>query len=312
MPGRGLAPAAARRSPGCGRCGKASRRGLRERRGETRFPGPARARLGRRPRRGRAGARRATESARRRAGRTRGERSAPPARGVRSCRRRVARSSAHRLLHERVDPGFNAVSQLLQREGAGPHGAVVEVRVVLEAERCVPRLELRRALEEADDLAVLGIRGHPVPESRREGWRAGFDHRMEPLAHGPIRFPHRGDLREHGAFPVCLIRARAGARVPLLRGLIGGALGASGTFTHSCSLSAQRTAALISSLLICGKAPHLAKTSANCCTLSAPIFSTISLTDSISSKLNPPELASVATPAGFLMMALWPAALRER
>src|SRR5712691_7150909 len=33
--------------------------------------------------------------------------------------------------------------------------------------------ELLRALEEADDLAVLGIRGHPVPESRREGWRAG-------------------------------------------------------------------------------------------------------------------------------------------
>src|SRR5262249_17526353 len=52
---------------------------------ETRFPGPARARLQRRPRPGRAGARRATGSARRRAGRTRGEKSAPPARAVRSC-----------------------------------------------------------------------------------------------------------------------------------------------------------------------------------------------------------------------------------
>ena len=40
--------------------------------------------------------------------------------------------------------------------------------VVVEAECRVPRLELLRGLEEADDLAVLGIRGHPVPELRRE------------------------------------------------------------------------------------------------------------------------------------------------
>jgi hypothetical protein len=40
------------------------------------------------------------------------------------------------------------------------------------------------ALVEADDLAVLGMRGHPVPESRREGWRAGFDDGMEPLDQG--------------------------------------------------------------------------------------------------------------------------------
>jgi hypothetical protein len=33
-------------------------------------------------------------------------------------------------------------------------------------------------LEEADDIAVLGMRGHPVPESRREGWRAGLDDRV--------------------------------------------------------------------------------------------------------------------------------------
>src|SRR5712691_4795164 len=31
---------------------------------------------------------------------------------------------------------------------------------------------------------------------------------MEPLAHGAIRFPHRGDLREHGAFPFRLVRGR--------------------------------------------------------------------------------------------------------
>jgi hypothetical protein len=82
--------------------------------------------------------------------------------------------------------------------------------------------ELLRALEEADDLAVLGIRGHPVPESRLEGWRAGFDDRMEPLAQSAIRFRHFGDLREHGAFPVRLGRARASAsgRLQLLGALV--------------------------------------------------------------------------------------------
>jgi len=91
-------------------------------------------------------------------------------------------------------------------------GAFVEVRLVAEAERRVPRVELLRALEEADDIAVLGIRGHPVPGSRREGWRAGFDDGMEPLSHGAIRSRHLGDLREHVAFPVRLARACAAAR----------------------------------------------------------------------------------------------------
>lgn len=114
--------------------------------------------------------------------------------------------SAHRFLHELADPCLFSGSQLLQREGDWPQGAFVEVRAVVEAERRVPRLELVRGLEEADDLAVLGIRGHPVPELRREGWRAGFDDRMEPLAEGAIRCRHLADLREHGAFPVRLVR----------------------------------------------------------------------------------------------------------
>src|SRR5262249_7713303 len=90
------------------------------------------------------------------------------------------------------------------------------------AERRVPRFELLRALEEADDLAVLGVRGHPVPESRREGWRAGFDDGMEPPGHGAIRFRHLGDLREHVAFPVRPVRALAAARgrLQLLGGLL--------------------------------------------------------------------------------------------
>ena len=77
-----------------------------------------------------------------------------------------------------------------------------------EAERRVPRFELLRALEEADHLAVLGIRGHPVPGSRREDWRAGLHDGMESLGHGAIRSRHLGDLREQVAFPVRLARAR--------------------------------------------------------------------------------------------------------
>jgi hypothetical protein len=118
-------------------------------------------------------------------------------------------SLAHRFPHEGADPCLFRGSQLLEREGSRPHGAFVEVRLVAEAERRVPRLELLRALEEADDVSVLGIRGHPVPGFRREGWRAGFDDRMEPLGHGTIRFLHRRDRRECGAFPVRLVLVRA-------------------------------------------------------------------------------------------------------
>src|SRR5829696_10019512 len=39
---------------------------------------------------------------------------------------------------------------------------------------------------------------------------------MEPLGHGAIRSLHLGDLREHSAFPVSLVRARAAARFRLL------------------------------------------------------------------------------------------------
>src|SRR2546425_545364 len=132
------------------------------------------------------------------------------------------KASAHRFLHERADPCLFGGGQLLQSEDDRPHGAFVEVRRVAEAERRVSRLELLRGLEEAYDLAVLGIRGHPVPGPRREGWRAGFDDRMEPLGHGAIGFVHLGDLREHGAFPVRLVRARAASRgrLPLLEVLL--------------------------------------------------------------------------------------------
>src|SRR5207245_8715601 len=91
------------------------------------------------------------------------------------CRLWLRRALARRFLHERGDPCLFGGSQRLQRKGGGPHVAFVEVRLVAEAERRIPRFELLRCLEEADDLtvfAVLGIGGHPVPESRREGWHA--------------------------------------------------------------------------------------------------------------------------------------------
>ncbi len=145
---------------------------------------------------------------------------------TRSCSRLLGRAwlraedSAHRFLHERADPCLFGGGQLLQREGGRPHGAFVEVRRVAEAERRVPRVELLRALEEADDLAVLGIRGHPVPGLRREDWRAGFDDRMEPLGHGAIWFRHLGDLREHVAFPFRLVLVRARFRLQLFGALL--------------------------------------------------------------------------------------------
>lgn len=52
------------------------------------------------------------------------------------------RPSAHGPLHERADPCLLCGGQLLQREGDRPHGAFVEVRILVEAERHVPLLEL--------------------------------------------------------------------------------------------------------------------------------------------------------------------------
>src|SRR5262245_14074565 len=113
---------------------------------------------------------------------------------------------AHRLLYEGGDPRFVRGSQLLEREGDRPHSAIVELRAVVEAECRIPRLELRRGLEEADDLAVLGIGWHAVPGLRREVRRAGGDDRMDSLSHGAIGVRHRGDRREHITFPIRLAR----------------------------------------------------------------------------------------------------------
>src|SRR5215467_2683490 len=86
-----------------------------------------------------------------------------PSRARRSCR---VLSSAHRFLDQRADPLLIGSGQLRQCELGWPHAAFVELGLVAEAERRIPALELVRALEETDDLAILGIRGHPIPGSR--------------------------------------------------------------------------------------------------------------------------------------------------
>src|SRR5215208_1127899 len=123
--------------------------------------------------------------------------------------RRRRPCSARRPLHERADPRLLDGGQLLQRKRGRPHGALVEVRLVAEAERSVPRVELLGALEEADDLTVLvGVGGHPIPGLRRELWCARLDDLVEPLGHGAVLSLHLGDLREHGAFPCCSVLVR--------------------------------------------------------------------------------------------------------
>src|SRR5919204_6308377 len=128
-----------------------------------------------------------------------------PAGARRSCR---VLYSAHRFLDKRADPLLIGSGQLRQCELGWPHAAFVELGLVAEAERRIPALELVRALEETDDLAILGIRGHPIPGSRRQGWCAGFDDRVKPFGHGAIPLGHLGDLREHIAFTVCVARER--------------------------------------------------------------------------------------------------------
>src|SRR5713101_5516070 len=128
-------------------------------------------------------------------------------------------SSARRSLDKLADLFLDGGAEPLQGKGGGPDVTVVEVGRILETERRVSRFELLRALEEADNLAVLGICGHPVPGFRREGRRAGFDHGMEPLGHAAIWFRHLGDLREYVAFPVRLTRERARS---LFEGLLHG------------------------------------------------------------------------------------------
>src|SRR5262245_60101099 len=54
---------------------------------------------------------------------------------------RIFTSSAHCFLHERRDLLLLGGGQLREGVRGGPHGALVEVRLITEAERRVPRVE---------------------------------------------------------------------------------------------------------------------------------------------------------------------------
>ncbi|CAG7657922.1 hypothetical protein SBRY_90085 [Actinacidiphila bryophytorum] len=132
-------------------------------------------------------------------------------------------SSAHRPLHQCSDPPLHFWCDLGQGKTGRPHHSLVQLRLVAEPERRVARLELLRALEEADDLAVQGVGGHPVPELRREDRGAGRDHGVDALGHDPVRVLHLGDLREHVPLRLRrLVRTRATAsgRLQLLSVLL--------------------------------------------------------------------------------------------
>jgi hypothetical protein len=110
---------------------------------------------------------------------------------------------------------------LCQSEGARPHRAIVQRRLVAEPERCVPRVEVLGALKEADDLLVHGICRHPVPGSRRQTRRPGRIDGVEPLGERTIRCRYLGDLREQRVLPIRLsLFARASAFSSLARSFI--------------------------------------------------------------------------------------------
>src|SRR5438046_3987205 len=134
---------------------------------------------------------------------------------TRSGTRRSSGSSARRLLHEGGQLLLVGGGQLRQRVRGRPHGALVQVGRILEAERGVPRFELLGALEETDDLAVLGIARHPLPGPRPEVRCGLLDDRVDPGGHGPVRSLHRLDGGDDVGFSRCPVLAHALLGLPL-------------------------------------------------------------------------------------------------
>src|SRR5690606_25643170 len=124
--------------------------------------------------------------------------------------------SRRRLLHERGDALLDFGRELRQRVRRGPHRAVVEVGLVLEPQRGIARLELLRALEEAHDLAVLGVGGHAVPRTRRQFRRGGLHDGVQLLGQCAVGCIHLADLREDLALPVRLLATTPGGSLRLL------------------------------------------------------------------------------------------------
>src|SRR6266542_2410580 len=121
-------------------------------------------------------------------------------------------ASAHRLLHERGDPLLVGGRELRQEPSARPHGALFEIGRLVEPKRRVPLLVLRGRLKEANDFALLGVGGQPVPGPRDELRRGLLEDGVDALGHDPIRWRHRGDLLLHVALALFTSTGRVAAR----------------------------------------------------------------------------------------------------
>jgi hypothetical protein len=126
-------------------------------------------------------------------------------------------SSTYRFLHKAGDFCLYSGDQVRHREGNWLHGALVEVCLVLKAECRISCLEFRCALEEAGNIPIPSIRGHPVSESGRESWCVGFDNYMDPPGYHAIRFRHCSDIREYLSLAVHFARSWFGLYNRLLR-----------------------------------------------------------------------------------------------
>jgi len=94
-----------------------------------------------------------------------------------------------------------AVSSISAQE-FGHMAPVVQVRLVAEAQRCVPALELGPLLEEADHVAVFGVRGRPV-QVLGTSPRCRLDDRWTRSAMERSGSAISAIFAQHLAFPVC-------------------------------------------------------------------------------------------------------------
>src|SRR5690606_35460511 len=108
--------------------------------------------------------------------------------------------SARRRLDQLLDRFFLGGVDPYDGVGGGPHVAVVEAGVTAEAEREVPLTVDLGAPEEADDLAVLGVGGLPVPQAGRQIGSGFPDESVEPRGDVPVSRRHLGDGGENSFF----------------------------------------------------------------------------------------------------------------
>src|SRR5205814_5766621 len=119
-----------------------------------------------------------------------------------------SRSSAHRLLDEVGDFLLVCLRQPRQGVRRRPHRAVVEVRLVVEAEGRVAILELAGVLEEADHLVVLRVGRHSVPRAWGELRCDLANNGVDPLRDLPVGVGHLRDRRKNCLLTLAVLQCR--------------------------------------------------------------------------------------------------------